>query len=201
MALVDFQLQSLPRSTQLMIFGGLAVALIAVAYFFYLEAAIEELEALEVEVEQLETEVAQATAVESQLKRFKSELAQLQARLDELSSVLPAEKETPIVVRSVQQMASSSNLLIKKFEPQPEGPREFFTDVPILLELQGSYNSLGLFFEKISRFTRIVNVDNITVTGMEASTDPMRTLTAVCTAITFIYRSEEPTGEFGTQLD
>ena len=46
------------------------------------------------------------------------------------------------------------------------------------------------FFEKIGRFTRIVNIDNIGVKGIEGSTDPSRTLNSTCTATTFVFGDE-----------
>jgi Tfp pilus assembly protein PilO len=59
------------------------------------------------------------------------------------------------------------------------------------MEIQGSYNALGTFFEKIGMFTRVVNVDNINVKNIEGSTDPTKTLNSNCTATTFVYREEQ----------
>jgi len=87
-------------------------------------------------------------------------------------------------------MAAASNLKISKFDPQPVVPRAFYADWPITMEVSGSYNSLGEFFERIGRATRIINVDNISVKGIEGSTDLTRTLNATCTATTFVFREE-----------
>jgi Tfp pilus assembly protein PilO len=59
------------------------------------------------------------------------------------------------------------------------------------MEVQGSYNALGAFFEKIGLFTRVINVDNIGVKNIEGSVDPARTLTSSCTATTFVYREDQ----------
>ena len=92
-------------------------------------------------------------------------------------------------------MASSSNLKILRFIPKPTVPRAFYSDWPIELTVQGSYNSLGKFFEKISQYARIVNVNNISIKTNELGVDPKKTLSAVCTATTFVFREEQaPTG-------
>jgi Tfp pilus assembly protein PilO len=52
---------------------------------------------------------------------------------------------------------------------------------------------LGLFFEKISQFTRIINADNISIKAVDGSTDPARTVTATCTATTFVFKEDEVT--------
>ncbi len=196
MALKDFRLDSLSRPTQMLLFLALVVLLVAVFYFFYMRGALEEREALTREVTQLEISVAQGTAIASQLEQFKKELAQLEERLNVLRSILPAAKETPSVLKSVQQMAAASNLKIMRFRPQPAIPRAFYSDWPIQLEVQGCYDGLGSFFEKIGQSTRLINVENIAVKGIEGSKDPTKTLNATCTATTFVFREDAvtPTG-------
>lgn len=192
MALRDFKFETLPRTTQIVVFAALASGIAALGYAYLLRGLIEQRSALRAEVRQLEITVAQVTAVQSQLDRFKAELALLDERLAELRRILPDTKETPQILRNVQEMAAASNLKIIKFDPQPVAPHEFYTDWPITLEVQGSYNALGSFFEKVGRFTRIVNVDNIKIKGIDGSTDPNRTLTSNCTAVTFVFREGQP---------
>jgi len=190
MAFASFKLEELPRRIQLAIIAVLAVALAAVVYMLLLRPLVAERSAIQKEIVQLESAVAQATAVESQLSQFQREVTALDARLIELRRILPNQKETPDVLRNVQQMASESRLQIVKFVPQPVASRGFYADWPIRMELEGSYNALGSFFEKIGRFTRIVNIDNIGVKGIEGSTDPSRTLHSTCTATTFVFEDE-----------
>ncbi len=194
MSLKDLKLENLPRSAQLLIFAGLMIALLTVFYFLYLSDWIKQRDALQAEVQQLQAAVAQSAAVEAQLSRFKKDLAQLEDRLELLRAILPAQKETPTVLRSVQDMASSSNLKISKFTPQPVVPRAFYSDWPIQMQVEGSYDALGRFFEKVSEATRIINVGNISIKGIDGSTDFNRTLTATCTATTFVFREEQVVG-------
>jgi len=123
---------------------------------------------------------------------FQKELADLEKRLTVLRSILPAEKETPTVVRNVQSMAVSSDLTIQKFTPKPEIMRDFYSDWPIDIEVQGNYNGLGMFFEKIGRATRLIDVGTISINNIKDSTDPKQTLKASCTATTFVYKEDQP---------
>ncbi len=190
MGLEKYRLENLPRSTQIAIRAALGLGLAAGVYFVYLQGVLSERNALKTEVAKLEKSVAQASAFASQLSRKKQEVADLAEHLRTLRRILPEQKETPIVLRSVQEMASSSNLKIRKFDPQPLVPRDFYTDWPITVEIEGSFNALGQFFEKIGRATRIINVQNLSVKGIDGSTDPAHTVTATCTATTFVYREE-----------
>ena len=96
------------------------------------------------------------------------------------------------MVRNVQSMAVSSNLMIDKFTPKPEIMRDFYSDWPIEIEVEGNYNGLGMFFEKIGRATRLIDVGTISINNISGSTDPQLTLKASCTATTFVYKENQP---------
>ena len=192
MAIRDFRFESLPRPVQVVIFVALIGCLAFVFYLYYLKDLIIQRDAIQAEVARLELSVAQGTAIENQLKRFKQELAQLEERLAVLRSILPPEKETPAVLRSVQRMAAASNLKINKFIPKPVIPRAFYSDWPIEIEVEGNYDGLGLFFEKISQATRIIDVGDVSITGMDKPPeDPNITLTASGTATTFVFNENQ----------
>ncbi len=190
MASGKFKLEKLPRNVQLTIVAVLAVGLAAVGYFYYLQDLVTTRQGLLTEVGRLETAVAKASEVEQRLDQFKRDLAVLDARLEDLRRILPAQKETPDVMRAVQNMAADSSLKIVKFAPQAVVPRAFYADWPITMDIQGCYNALGTFVEKIGQFRRIINVDNLVVKIIDSSTDPSRTLSASFTATTFVYRDD-----------
>jgi Tfp pilus assembly protein PilO len=193
MAFGKIKLDELPRRAQFAIVAALAIGLVAVAYAFYFRDLLETRSALQTEIAQLQATVAQTGAVQRQLSQFKRDLAELDVRLNELRRILPSQKETPDVLRAVQQMAAASNLKIVRFEPKPIAPHTFYLDWPISMEVEGSYNALGTFFEKVGQYTRVVNVDNISVKNVEGSTDPSRTLHSNYTATTFVYREDQGT--------
>ena len=194
MAISDYRFDNLPRSVQIAVFTLIVCCLAFVFYLYYLKDQIKQRDVMQAEIAKLEKSVAQGTAIESQLKKFKQELAQLEDRLAVLQSILPAQKETPAVLRSVQQMAASSNLKIVKFTPQPIVPRAFYSDWPIQINVEGSYDGLGRFFERVSQATRIIDVGSISISGLrEQAEGSGKTLTASCTATTFVFREDQVT--------
>ena len=186
MDLREIRLDNLPRPVQHAIFAGLVVCLAVLFYMYCIKSLVKECNALKDEIAKLEI------TVKSQHAEFQKELADLEKRLTVLRSILPAEKETPTVVRNVQSMAVSSNLTIEKFTPKPEIMRDFYSDWPIAIEVQGNYNGLGMFFEKIGRSTRLIDVGTIAINGIGGSMDPKQTLKASCTATTFVYKETQP---------
>jgi len=190
MALKDFKFENLPPFKQYVVMGILALALAGIVYAYYLKDMVTQRSSLAQDVAKLEVSVAQGTAAAGRFNQVKKEMADLEERLRILRTVLPDQKLTPLVFRSVQEMATLSNLKLTKFNPKAVVPRAFHADWPISVEAQGSYHALGKFFERISKSTRIINVGNISLKGIENSTDPTQTLNAACTATTFVFREE-----------
>src|SRR5262245_23984142 len=120
---MGYHFENLPGLAQALVFAALAAGLVVVFYFFYLRGPLEERENLRTELSQLESALAQGKTIERQLNRFKSELARLDERFEMLRAMLLSSKEIAVVLRGVQQMASSSNLKITRFTPQPVVPR------------------------------------------------------------------------------
>ena len=192
MDLKDFRLDNLPRPIQHAILAGIIVCIAILFYMYCIKGLIKDCNALDRDIATLEKSVSEATAIKSQHADFQKELEDLAQRLAVLRSILPAEKETPTVVRNVQSMAVSSNLMIDKFTPKPEIMRDFYSDWPIEIEVEGNYNGLGMFFEKIGRATRLIDVGTISINNISGSTDPQLTLKASCTATTFVYKENQP---------
>ncbi|HEY2932659.1 MAG TPA: type 4a pilus biogenesis protein PilO [Acidobacteriota bacterium] len=186
MALKDSRLANLPFRTQVIL---LSVLLAAIAYVFYVYfIAPKRLVArdLDERTKALTAEVQRGLIVEARLPQFKAEIARQRDYLNNLRNILPEEKETADIVRRVEQLAVSSNLRIKSFTPQQTVQRDFYEDWPILISVEGSYDNLGTFFEKVGKFTRIINVDNLSIKGVESNTS-QKTLSATCTATTFVF--------------
>ncbi len=182
------KIADLPQQQQIMVLVVLLAGLGAF-WWYYVAPIGAEIDTLEARILELAVEVERAEEIERRLPEFKEELDALLARMDELRGVLPDEKETAEIVRRVEQLAVESNLDIQSFTPQGTEPSGFYERWPINIALQGNYNNLGLFFQRVAQFTRIINVDNISIRGL-GGTDPQRSIAATCTATTFVLIDE-----------
>jgi len=178
------KIMELPQQQQVML-AVLAVAALGLFWHQLIFPVKAQMEGLDRRVSELTAEVETARAVTARLPQFEADVKDLQSQLDELKLVLPNEKETAEIVRRVEQLAVESNLSIRSFTPQATVAYEFYEDWPIRMSLEGSYNNLGLFFQRVANFQRIINVDNIEIKAL-ANADPDRTISATCTATTFV---------------
>jgi type IV pilus assembly protein PilO len=188
---MNVSLNRLPWHGQLGAFVALALAGVGVFWYAYAGPAEAELASGRQELTKLRAEIDKGLATVGRLPEFRRELADLQAQLDRLRTVLPEERDVGDLLRRVQPMATQSNLTILGFTPQAVTTRELHAEWPIGLQLEGTYHNLGLFLERVSKFPRIINVNNIEIQGREAPT-PAATITAECTATTFVLIEPPP---------
>lgn len=187
MALEKFSISKLPQRTQLLLFTLIIFAFCSIFYIYYITPIQTEVAALEAEIQTLTLEVQKGQIVQARLPEFKEEIRRQQEKLTTLRQILPEEKETAEIIRKVQELAVQSNLRIRSFTPQKTVRNDFYEDWPILISLEGNYDNLGLFFERVGQFTRIINVDNISVAGLDKNASRSKTIGATCTATTFVF--------------
>src|SRR4029077_1071009 len=103
------------------------------------------------------------------LPRRRREVADLEAQRERLRPVLPSEKDVADLLRRIQGMATQSNLTIRGFAPQAVATRPMDAEVPIGLQIEGTYHNLGGFLERVSKFPRIINVTGIHIKAKDAN--------------------------------
>ena len=124
--------------------------------------------------EALQKEIRALEVTANKLQEFQREVQLLEAKLETLKRILPPERETPDLMRRVQSLASQSFLTVRKFTPTTPVQKDFYQEVPINVELSGTYHNLGLFFDRVSRLSRLVNVRNLKVRAATRPTPATR---------------------------
>jgi type IV pilus assembly protein PilO len=184
----------LPFPAQLGISVAVCAVLVGAFYFlFYSDMLTQE----QTKTRQLKEVTEQVRALEvtaAKLQEFQREVAVLEQKLETLKRILPPEKETPDLIRKLQNLAAESSLKITSFNPQAMQPRDFYQEFPINLGVEGSFHNLALFFDRIGRLSRLVNVGNTTINAKSDQT-PMSTISVTCVATTFVYKEPTPGAE------
>lgn len=182
---MDISLTKLPWYAQLGAFVTLAVGGM-VAFYVYLELPMrEDLVARQSQLLALRADISKGVATVRKLPEFRAQVSELEGRLENLKAVLPDEKGASDLLRRLQTEAARSSLTIKSFKPSPVVTKQLHAEWPISLELDGTYHNLAAFFDRVGKFTRIVNVTGLDVKGKDKP-EPNATITATCTATTFV---------------
>jgi type IV pilus assembly protein PilO len=166
----------------------LLLGLVGAGYFFVLAPLGARVAELRTRNDSLQAEVAQNRALAANLERFRQEAAVLKARLDAVRERLPREKDVPPLYRAVSDLAFRTGLAVSLFQPKEPQTKDYYTEVPITLSAETGYHELAIFFERLGRLPRVVNVDDIRLTGLNKPTNTMR---ADLTLVTYTYRAED----------
>jgi type IV pilus assembly protein PilO len=182
---MELSLTRLPWYGQIGAFLLLSAAGVGAFVYYYEWPTRADFESRIGQLEALHKDITMGQNTARKLPEFRSQVSELQARLDNLRAVLPEEKDAADLLRRMQTVAAQSNLTIKSFKPAVTQTKQLHAEWPINLELQGTYHNLALFFDRVSKFTRIVNISGLDVKGRDKP-DPNETITATCVATTFV---------------
>ncbi len=155
------RLARVPRAQRLMLYGALYV-LIAVAWWalLYLPAS-SELDDLRAEQASL---IEQRKVIDARVENRAQYQAELQALMRDLKVALkelPNDREIPGLLKSISTLGKKVGLEVRRFQPMPEVVREYVAEVPVALEVEGSYHEVAMFFDRLSKMNRIVYVQDI----------------------------------------
>ena len=182
---MELSLTRLPWYGQVGAFLLLAIGGIGAFVYYYEWPQEAEFESRRVQLEGLHKDITMGMTTAKKLPEFRSQVGELEARLNNLKAVLPEDKDAADLLRRMQTVAAQSNLTIKSFKPAPTVTKQLHAEWPINLELTGTYHNLALFFDRVSKFTRIVNISALDVKA-NPKPDPNSTIDATCVATTFV---------------
>jgi type IV pilus assembly protein PilO len=182
---MELSLTKLPWHAQVGAFLVLALGAVGAFVWYYEMPFRAEMEGRQAQLTALRGDIAKGQATARQLSQFRAEVDDLEGRLANLRAVLPEEKDAADLLRRMQTIATQSNLTIKSFKPSPTVTKQLHAEWPIALELEGTYHNLALFFDRVGKFTRIVNITGLDVKG-KTPPEPNATITALCVATTFV---------------
>ena len=182
---MELSLTRLPWYGQVGAFLLLALSGVGAFVYYYEWPQEAEFESRRVQLEGLKKDITMGMTTAKKLPEFRSQVGELEARLNNLKAVLPEEKDAADLLRRMQTVAAQSNLTIKSFKPAPTVTKQLHAEWPINLELAGTYHNLALFFDRVSKFTRIVNISALDVKA-NPKPDPNSTIDATCVATTFV---------------
>ena len=102
--------------------------------------------------------------------------------------------EAPVGFVRITCRCAKVRFRLTQFTPGNFEDRDFFIEWPIRVGLDGTYHELGLFFDRLSRFSRIINVTELTIAPIKRNEGNL-TIHADFVKRTYIYKEETPPPE------
>lgn len=135
---------------------------------------------------------------ETKLNDLDRQIVMLKQQMELQKRIVPDDKDADKFIILLQETASNAGINLRKLEARPVATKEFYTEVPFGIEIDGPYYGVLNFFERLAGQTRIVNVDGLGMKSLGKSTKftygPNDSVEVVATAKTFFSREAPPTG-------
>lgn len=162
---LKLDIRNMPASVRVILALLPAVIISALAVVFLILPRHKEIKRLNAEIIKQENEIAKDQAKAARLPTLKLENEKLKKRLDELKLQLPEEREVSGLLKQVSDLGIKSGLRIVSWKPEQkkDHPSGIIYEIPVSVEMSGSYHSLGIFFSSLTRLNRIVNISDIKI--------------------------------------
>jgi len=141
------------------------------------------------------------------LKDMELQLANLKQQLEIERRIVPDEKQVDAFIQTMDGEAVKAGVELRRFAAKPVSAKEYYTEVPFDMELDGPYYSMLNFFDRVGKLERIVNVSGLLVATTKKPGDakvkhqyqyaPNESVVATFTATTFYSHDLEPPAAVG----
>jgi type IV pilus assembly protein PilO len=180
------KIENLSRIQRILIFSGVFVLIIAIFVYVLFKPKLEKISSLGNELDTLEKKLVVAKKNAEDLETFQAKMQEAELQFKTAMKALPEKEEIPSLLTSISRSGQDVGLEFLLFEPKTEVRKDFYAEIPVAMQVKGGYHDLAMFFDKVARLSRIVNIKNIAMGRAKDSQE----LSASCTAVT--YKFVEP---------
>lgn len=189
MSLLD-DLLDRPASQKIALVGGVVLALITMDWTYWYGPNSDALASLSSKAEDLRAELDTKKTRTNARAAAEQDLRELNAKLKQAAARLPDQREIADLLSDVAASGRAAGLDITLFRQKPEGYHEFYADVPVQMEMRGTFDDVVDFLDRVGRMDRIVNVADIALKRPQVENDRVM-LQASCTTTTFRFLDEQ----------
>jgi type IV pilus assembly protein PilO len=177
-----------PKAAKIVLAIFLVVLVLSLGYVLMISDQIKQLERVTAQELTLKQEYQAKYHVVANLEVFEQQMIEAEAMFAKQLKSLPESHETPGLLDDITFVGTTTGLDFVKLNWQPEIEQEIYVELPIDIEVLGSYHEFGEFVSRIAGLPRIVTLHNFDINlQKQASGD----LTLKLQAKTYRYREAD----------
>jgi type IV pilus assembly protein PilO len=198
-------IKNMSLKRKILIFGVFYLLLAAAYYFFVLQSSFEQKASLQAKLSVLQEQVAEKERLASQKNRYLQELSERREQLRLALTKLPDQREIPGLLYSVAQAGRDAGVDFLLFEPKRGAPAppppvqpqkgaaaapvsdKFYEEIPVQVTVTGSYHNTALFFEKVAKLPRIINIEDVIMSEGKNVKGRDRSINTSCVIKTYMF--------------
>jgi type IV pilus assembly protein PilO len=165
--------QNLPKNSKILTAVLFFVLIVGGFLYFIFLPQKADVDDMQAQVTNLNSQISIDQVKARKLEALIRENSELQQKLDDLRAQLPDEQEVSDLLRQVSDQGVQSGLDFKLWKPGPRkaNPSGLYVEIPVSVEVAGGYHSVALFMDRVSKFSRIVNVSELKMQGGKSKGD------------------------------
>lgn len=153
-------LGSWPPIAKVLLVVFMAIGVTVLSFKMLVSDKIDTLEAAKTEVGRLKQEFTGKYHASANLEIYKQQMIEAEEQFSNLLKRLPSKHEIPGLLDDITYVGTTSGLSFLRINWEPEIEKEFYTELPINIEVVGKYHDFGNFVSKVAALPRIVTVHN-----------------------------------------
>ncbi|GAA6184805.1 MULTISPECIES: type 4a pilus biogenesis protein PilO [Alteromonadaceae] len=162
---LDFeQVANWPFEVKTVVALFVAILVAVGGYYGLISSKLPVLDRTQAEEVELKQTFAAKYRIAVNLKAYEEQLARIEADFSSMLKSLPTSNETPGLIDDITFVGTTAGLNFKLINWQQEIPKEFYTELPIQMEVTGNYHEFGQFVSNIAALPRIVTLHNFDIT-------------------------------------
>ena len=178
------KIENIKMPVRLAIFIGTIVILIVLFIWLVYIPKTEEIDTVTASIQDVTRQLNRAKMQRQKLPEVRAEKKKVDLQFAEAQKLLPSDKEIPELLTKITELGTASNLDMSTFVPQNLRKRGFYAEIPISLQITGNYHDVAVFFEKVGKMERMMNIQNVRMTPVSQRST---TLNVTCNAITYTF--------------
>jgi type IV pilus assembly protein PilO len=171
-----------------------AVGIVWGTHYLLIADLDEQIRVAEAKIKELDTKIEQGRSAQRKLPQFREEVHRLELELEKLRRILPSTRNTEEIIKKIKSLVDQGDFVLHKLTFPKLAPAQGgdpYAEWPISVSVDGRYHNLAILFNRLSNFSRIINVEQINIGALSVQTD--RTITSDFVAKTFVYVEPPPT--------
>ena len=186
------KVENLSKVQRILITAVFFILIVGIFIYFFYWPKFEKIASLKTNLAKLEQKLSTAKRNAADLKKFQAKMQEDEAQFNIAMKKLPEKEEIPSLLTAISDSGQSVGLDFLLFEPKAEKKKEFYAELPVVMNLRGDYHNLAIFFDQVARLNRIVNIENIQISLGKGKGANANELTTKCTAVTYKFIDEPP---------
>ena len=189
---IDFKnMGSLPMPVKLVLLSFLFLILMGLGYWFLWSDQMAEIDQAKAKEQELRKVFLDKKAQAIKVDAYKQQMVDIEKTFGALLKQLPDKSQMDGLLTDINQAGLGRGLEFDLFKPGQETVADFYAEMPIQIKIRGNYHDIGAFATDISKLSRIVTLNDLTIAPIGKDTkDSMLSLDATAKTYRYLDASE-----------